>query len=252
MLDLTGRHIHIVGGSRGIGAAAAVMAAKAGADVSFTYRSRADAAEAVAKQVRALGRKALALPADAAADGAMEAALDRAVKELGPLTGLVVSAGIFEPAKIEDMTLEFWNRMMSVNLTSTFLAVKAAARHMRAGKRGGSMVIYTSTAGQRGSDVFSAYATSKGAQILFMRSMSRELAGDRIRVNCIAPSWTETDMSGHVMDGIGREGILKNCPLGRVGLPDDVAGTTAFLLSDLAQFITGSTVTVDGGIDMRG
>jgi len=252
MITLTGRHIHVVGGSRGIGAAAVVMAAKAGADVSFTYRSRADAAEAVVAQVRALGRKAVALPADAAAEGAMEGALDRAVKELGPLTGLVVSAGIFEPAKIEDMTLEFWNRMMAVNLTATFLSVKAAARHIRAAKRGGSMVIYTSTAGQRGSDVFSAYATSKGAQILFMRSMSRELAGDRIRVNCIAPSWTETDMSGHVMDSIGREGILKNCPLGRVGLPDDVAGATTFLLSDLAQFITGTTVTVDGGIDMRG
>lgn len=252
MLDLSGRHIHVVGGSRGIGSAAVLLAAKAGADVSFTYRSRADAADAVVAQVRALGRRALALPADAAAEGAMETALDRAVGELGPLSGLVVSAGIFEPARIEDMTLAFWNRMMAINLTATFLAVKAAARHLRAAKQGGSLVIYTSTAGQRGSDVFSAYATSKGAQILFMRSMSRELAGDRIRVNCIAPSWTETDMSGDVMDGIGRAEILKGCPLGRVGLPSDVAGATVFLLSDLAQFITGTTVTVDGGIDMRG
>jgi len=252
MIDLSGRHIHIVGGSRGIGAAAATLVAKAGAEVSFTYRNRVDAAEAVCTAVRGLGRQAIALPADAAADGAMEAALDRAVAELGPLAGLVVSAGIFAPARIEDMTLAFWNRMLAVNLTATFLAVKAAARHMRAGGRGGSMVIYTSTAGQRGSDVFSAYATSKGAQILFMRSMARELAGDRIRVNCIAPSWTETDMSGPVMDDIGRAEILRSCPLGRVGLPDDVAGATAFLLSDLARFITGSTVTVDGGIDMRG
>lgn len=252
MIDLTGRHIHVVGGSRGIGAAAAVLAAKAGAHVSFTYRSRADAAEQVAEQVRAHGRRALAISADAAEEGAMHRALDRAVAEIGPLWGLVVSAGIFEPARIEDMTLAFWNRMMAVNLTSTFLSVQAAARHLRAAKAGGSIVIYTSTAGQRGSDVYSAYATSKGAQILFMRSMCRELAGDRIRVNCVAPSWTETDMSGHVMDAIGREGILKSCPLGRVGLPEDVAGATVFLLSDLAQFITGTTVTVDGAIDMRG
>jgi NAD(P)-dependent dehydrogenase (short-subunit alcohol dehydrogenase family) len=252
MLDLTGRHIHIVGGSRGIGAAAADFAATAGADVSFTYRSRADAAETVTAGIRARGRKALALPADAAAEGVMESALDQAVRELGPLSGMVVSAGLFEPARIEDMTLEFWNRILSVNLTATFLAVKAAARHLRAAGKGGSIVIYTSTAGQRGSDVFSAYATAKGAQILFMRSMSRELAADRIRVNCIAPSWTETDMSGGVMDAIGRAEILKGCPLGRVGLPADVAGATTFLLSDLAQFITGTTVTVDGGIDMRG
>jgi 3-oxoacyl-[acyl-carrier protein] reductase len=123
---------------------------------------------------------------------------------------------------------------------------------MRAGGKGGSIVIYTSTAGQRGSSDFSAYATSKGAQILFMRSMAVELAPDRIRSNCIAPSWTETEMSGHVMDSIGREAVLKGCPLGRVGLPSDVANATCYLLSDLAVFMTGTTMTVDGAIDMRG
>jgi 3-oxoacyl-[acyl-carrier protein] reductase len=199
-----------------------------------------------------LGRRALAVQADVAQEGALERAVDEAVQHCGPLSGLVVSAGIFESCKLEEMTGAFWDRTMSINLRGTFLAVKAAARQMRAAKKGGSIVIYTSTAGQRGSAEFSAYATSKGAQIMFMRSMAIELAPDRIRVNCIAPSWTETDMSGHVMDAIGRDAVLKGCPLGRVGLPADVANATAYLLSDLAVFMTGTTMTVDGGIDMRG
>src|SRR5690606_8674759 len=112
--------------------------------------------------------------------------------------------GIFEGVPIEQMTAEFWDRTMAINLRGTFLTVRAAVRHMRSTGRGGSIVIYTSTAGQRGSDVFSAYATSKGAQILFMRSMAKELASDRIRVNCIAPAWTETDMAAPSLDALGR------------------------------------------------
>jgi 3-oxoacyl-[acyl-carrier protein] reductase len=114
------------------------------------------------------------------------------------------------------------------------------------------VVIYTSTAGQRGSSVYSAYATSKGAQLLFMRSMAKELAPDRIRVNCVAPGWTETDMSREAMDAEGREGIIASIPLGRIGRPEDPANAALFLLSDLSEFITGSTITVDGGFDMRG
>ena len=123
---------------------------------------------------------------------------------------------------------------------------------MRAAGKGGSIVIYTSTAGQRGSDDFSAYATSKGGQIMFMRSMAKELAKDRIRVNCIAPAWTETDMAAPSLDELGRAEVAKNFALGRIGLPEDVAGPTVFLLSDLAGFVTGITLTVDGGMDMRG
>lgn len=252
MLDLTGKHIFIAGGSRGIGAAAARMAGKAGADVSINYVRDASAAEAVARDVEATGRRAVPVQADISADGVADRAIDEAVERLGPLHGLVVSAGIFEGSPIDEMTAEFWDRTMAINLRGTFLAVRAAARQMRAAGNGGSIVIYTSTAGQRGSDVYSAYATSKGAQIMFMRSMAKELAPDRIRVNCIAPAWTETDMAAPSLDALGREDVARNFPLGRIGLPDDVAGPTVFLLSDLAGFITGATITVDGGMDMRG
>ncbi len=252
MIDLTGSHIFIAGGSRGIGAAAAQMAAKAGAKVSLTYQSQRDAADALVSEIEATGGEALAVPMEISDPESVAQAFQMAEGRLGPLTGLVVSAGVFEGAYLEEMTPEFWDRTMAINVRGSFLCVRAAARHMRAHGTGGSIVIYTSTAGQRGSAEYSAYATSKGAQILFMRSMAKELAPDRIRVNCIAPAWTDTDMAAPSFAAIGRDKIIEGFPLGRIGTPEDVAGATVFLLSNLASFITGSTITVDGGMDMRG
>jgi 3-oxoacyl-[acyl-carrier protein] reductase len=252
MINLTGRKIFVAGGSRGLGREAALVAARAGADVALTYRAESAAARAVAQEIEALGRRAFVACADVVDEAALTQAMDEAVRTLGGLDGLVVSAGIFEGRPIEEMSLEFWNRTMTVNLTGTFLAVKAAVPHFRRQGRGGSIVIYTSTAGQRGSDVYSAYATSKGGQIMFMRSMAKELAADRIRVNCVAPAWTESDMSRGPVDALGRDEVIAGFPLGRIGRPEDVAGATVYLLSDLAQFVTGMTLTVDGGKDMRG
>jgi 3-oxoacyl-[acyl-carrier protein] reductase len=252
MLQLTGKRIFVAGGSRGIGRAAALMAAQAGADVAVGYAQDAAAAQGVVQSVEALGRRALALRADVSREEEITAAIDRCASEWGGLDGLVVSAGIFERAPITEMTLEFWNRTMAVNLTGTFLAVKAAVKHLRQGGKGGSIVIYTSTAGQGGSAGYSAYATTKGAQIMFMRSMAKELGADRIRVNCIAPAWTETDLARASIAAQGREKMSAGFPLGRIGQPEDVAGATVYLLSNLAEFITGTTMTVDGGKDMRG
>ncbi len=251
MINLTKRHIFIAGGSRGIGRATALLAAKAGADVTINYVKDETSAQALAGEITALGRQALCVKADLTKPQEVENAFDASVLKLGPIHGLVVSAGIFEGKAIKDMDLAFWDRTIQQNLNTTFLAVKAGARVMRT-QKAGSIVIFTSTAGQRGSSVFSAYATSKGAQIMFMRSMAKELAPDRIRVNCVAPGWTETDMSREAMDKEGREGIINSIPLGRIGKPEDPGAAALFLLSDLAQFITGSTITVDGGFDMRG
>ena len=252
MLQLTGQRIFIAGGSRGIGRAAARMAAQAGADVAVGYARDAAAAQAVVDEVTAFGRRGLALPAEVSREDEITGAIDRAADALGGLDGLVVSAGIFERAPLAEMTLEFWNRTLAINLTGTFLALKAAVRHLRRGGKGGSIVIYTSTAGQGGSAGYSAYATTKGAQILFMRSMAKELAADRIRVNCIAPAWTDTDLARGPVEAIGRAKVEAGFPLGRIGRPEDVAGATVYLLSDLAEFVTGTTLTVDGGKDMRG
>ncbi|BCM93625.1 3-oxoacyl-[acyl-carrier-protein] reductase FabG [Abditibacteriota bacterium] len=251
MIDLSNQHVFIGGGSRGIGRATALMAAKAGAHVSVNFRQNRAAAEEVVAQIEAMGKRAVAVEADLSIEGEATHALSEAVQTLGPLSGVVVSAGIFEGIALDEMSLAFWERTLSQNLTTTFLTVQAAAPHLRA-HGGGSVVIYASTAGQRGSAIYSAYATSKGAQLLFMRSMAKELAPDKIRVNCVAPGWTETDMSREAMDKEGRDSIIQSIPLGRIAQPDDCAGAACFLLCDLAQFITGSTITVDGGFDMRG
>ena len=246
---LEGQHIVVVGGSRGIGAAAAVLAAQEGADVSILFRSRVDAAEGVAEKVQSAGQRAFLAQMDIADADSVRKAMKEAVEHLDPPTGLVVSAGVFVGKSLEEMSVDFWDEVLAVNLRGTFLSVQAATAYMK--PAGGSIVIYSSTAGQRGSAVFSAYATSKAGQIMFMRSMALELA-PKIRVNCIAPSWTETEMADASLTALGRESVSKSFPLGRIGLPEDVARATVFLLSDDAAFITGTTVTVDGGSDMRG
>jgi NAD(P)-dependent dehydrogenase (short-subunit alcohol dehydrogenase family) len=253
VIDLTGKHVFIAGGSRGIGAGAARAAATLGARVSLTYIANQAAADAVVADITAAGGAAAAFPADVQDEAQVDAAMEAAVARFGPPHGLVVSAGVFEHMTIETMTLDFWNRVMGINLTGTFLCVRAAARHMRAAGQGGSIIIYTSTAGQSGGGGgSSAYATSKGGQILFMRCMAHELAPDRIRVNCIAPAWTETDMPAAVLDRLGRDKVAASFPLGRIGQVEDIASATCYLLSDAAEFVTGSTLTVDGGLAMRG
>ncbi|NRA36514.1 MAG: SDR family oxidoreductase, partial [Planctomycetes bacterium] len=245
MIDLTGKHILIIGGSRGIGAETARIAARAGANISVTYLSRSDAADAVIKDVTDAGSQGTAIQADVSSEEGVNKAVSEAIAAHGELNGIAIAAGIFEGALIEDMDIDFWDRTMDINLRGTFLAVRAAKDSLK--KSGnGSIVIFTSTAGQRGSDLFSAYATSKGGQIMFMRSMARELAPANIRSNCVAPGWTETEMATQMIDKFGREDIVNSIPLGRIGRPEDPASAAVFLLSDAAQFITGSPITVDG------
>jgi 3-oxoacyl-[acyl-carrier protein] reductase len=239
MIDLTDRHIFVAGGSRGIGRAVCVMAAQAGANVTVNYISNQAAADEVVREVQALGRQATAIQADITDADATRQAVSHAIEAQGELDGMVITAGVFEPGPIDQMTPEFWDRTMRINVKGTFLAVQAAVPSLRK-QGGGSIVIFTSTAGQRGSDIYSAYATSKAAQLIFMRSMAKELAPDRIRVNCVAPGWTETDMATDTIDALGREDIVASIPLGRIGLPQDTAAATCYLLSDLAVFMTAA------------
>lgn len=253
MIDLKDKHIFISGGSRGIGAASAQMAAELGAKVSLTYNSSPDAADALVKEIEKNGGTAAAYQCQVTDEESVMSAVDAAVKAFGDLDGMVVSAGVFEHLPIEDMTLEFWERTMSINLRGTMWACKAAARQMRSHGKGGSIVIYTSTAGQSGGGGgASAYCSSKAAQIVFARCMAGELGKDGVRVNSLAPAWTETEMAKKHLDRIGRDSIGKNAPLGRVGLPEDIAKSTCYLLSDAAGFVTGTCHTVDGGMAMRG
>jgi 3-oxoacyl-[acyl-carrier protein] reductase len=249
-ISLAGKHVLVVGGSRGIGARAAQEAAAAGARVSITYRENAEAAAAVADSISAAGGQCLPLRADTRSETDIKSAVEQAIGAFGPLWGLVVSAGIFEHQPIEEMTLDFWQRTLETNLTGTMLCVRDAQKQM---EQGGSIVIYTSTAGQSGGGGgSSAYFVSKAGQIMFMKCMTHELALRGIRVNCIAPAWTETDMAAASLERLGHAKVAQSFPLGRIGQAQDSADATLFLLSDLSAFITGSTVTVDGGLAMRG
>ena len=252
-IDFEGVHVFISGGSRGIGAASAKMLAGAGAKVSLTFQSNQEKADEVVASIVAEGGQAQALMMAMEEENSVAEAVDQAVERFGDLHGMVVSAGIFEHCPIEDMSPEFWERTMSINLGGTVWCVKAAARHMRAQGNGGSIVIYTSTAGQSGGGGgASAYVVSKAGQIMFARCMAHELGADQIRVNTIAPAWTETDMAAVHLDRLGRDKIAQQFALGRIGLPDDVASATCYMLSDLARFVTGTVHTVDGGMAMRG
>lgn len=253
LIDLRNHHVLVVGGSRGIGAAVAVMAARAGAAVTVTYRDGRDGAEQTAARIADAGGRAAARRMDVADEQSVASSIEEAVGDLGDLTGVVVSAGIFADGwrPLPETSRAYWDHVMATNLTGTFLVAQKAVPSLRKA-RTSSMVILTSTAGQRGAGGNAAYATSKGAQITLMRSLAQEFAGDRIRVNCVAPAWTDTDTAAELIDRFGREEIVANCPLGRVGDPDDAAGACCYLLSDLAAYVTGSTLTVDGGQDMRG
>lgn len=246
MISLTHKHIFIAGGSRGIGAAAARLCVQAGAKVTVTYIKAADTAKALAKDIGGF-----ACGGDLSIESEAQRMVAEAIAAQGPIHGTIITAGIFEPGFLPDMTVEFWDRMMAVNVRSTFVTMKALTPSMIAAG-GGSAVIVASTAGQRGSEEFSAYATSKGAQIMFMRSMARELAKHKIRCNCVAPGWTDTDMASAILSAEDKINVGKTIPLGRIGKAEEPAAAALFLLSDLAAFITGSTITVDGGFDMRG
>ncbi|MBT4141003.1 MAG: SDR family oxidoreductase [Candidatus Latescibacteria bacterium] len=252
-INFEGKHIFIAGGSRGIGAASAKMLAETGAEISLTYQNSSEKAQEVAAIITSNGGQAQIFQMTMENEGSVTESIDQAVDSFGNLHGLVVSAGIFEHCLIEDMTPEFWERTISINLSGTVWCVKAAAKHMRAQDEGGAMVIYSPTAGQSGGGGgASAYAVSKAGQIMFVRCMAHELAGDQIRVNTIAPAWTETDMAAPHLERLGRDNVAPRFPLGRIGQPDDVASATCYLLSDLAKFVTGTVHTVDGGMAMRG
>ncbi|MFN0179394.1 MAG: SDR family NAD(P)-dependent oxidoreductase [Gemmatimonadales bacterium] len=245
MISLQGKSVLVTGGSRGIGRAVALMAAKAGADVAITYRSRATEADEVAKAVRALGRRAYVGGGDLADPTVVEKIFREAKAALGGLDGFVANAGVWptEDVPLARMAEGQWRSTMAQNLDSTYLTTKAALGMLRPG---GSVVIVSSTAGQRGEAFHADYAASKGAQISLTKALCIECAPE-IRVNCVAPGWVDTDLSAGAFEGGGRERIAATIPLRRIPSPDDIAGPILFLLSGLARHITGEVLNVNGG-----
>ncbi len=245
-INLEGHTALVTGGSRGIGRACCLLLGKAGAAVAVHYRIRRERALEVVEAVRAHGGRSLAIAGDLSLEADVTSLVDAASSALGTPTILVNNAGIWEGTGIEELTPEAWDRTLAVNLRSTYLCTRAVVPYMKRAKEG-RIINIASTAGQRGEAYHSDYAASKGAAIAFTRSLATELAPHGIRVNCVAPGWVDTDMCAEVFTSGGREEIERTIPLGRVGRPEEIAAVVAFAASDLASFMTGSVLSVNGG-----
>jgi 3-oxoacyl-[acyl-carrier protein] reductase len=245
MIDLTGQTALVTGGSRGIGRAAAVLLARAGADVALTYHTRADEAESAAREIQDLGRRTYVGGGDLADPEVVDRLRAGVKREFGGLDIFVANAGVWPPEEVDlgKMSVERWRKTIAANLDSVFLSTRAALRLMRPG---GRVVIVSSTAGQRGEAFHADYAATKGALISLTKSLAVEYA-PAIVVNCVAPGWVDTEMSTPAFTPDNREQIRRSIPLQRIALAEDIAGPILFLCSDLSRHITGEVLNVNGG-----
>ena len=177
--------------------------------------------------------------------------VDETVARFGGIDILVTNAGIWKASPVEELSDGEWSEMLAINLTGVFHCVRAAVPAMKEA-RSGRIVTISSTAGQRGEAFHAHYAATKGALISMTKSLAAELAPHGILVNCVAPGWTVTDMTREDLLGPRRDEILKTIPLGRAATPEEIAGAVAFLCSDLATFITGEILNVNGGAVLVG
>jgi len=251
MIDLTGKSALVTGGARGIGRACCLMLARAGASVAVNYRVESPSANLLVEEIEALGCEAFALAADVAKRPDAEMIVDETVARFGGLDILVNNAGIWKSSPIDEMSDGEWDEMIGVNLTGTFNCIRAAVPPMKEA-RSGRIINISSTAGQRGEAFSAHYAATKGAMISMTKSLAVELAPYGILVNCVAPGWTVTDMTRDDLLGSRRESILQTIPLGRAATADEIAGSVVFLASELATFITGEVVNVNGGAVLVG
>ncbi len=245
MIDLTGKKALVTGGARGIGAACARLLASAGADVGIAYRSRDVEAEALVKELEAIGVAAFAFKGDLSTRAANDAFVSEAVSRFGQVDIYVGNSGIWPdvPIPVSDLDDERWRQTIATNLDGMFFGARAAVRYM---PNGGRLIFISSTAGQRGEAGHADYAASKGAMISFVKSLAVELGARDITVNSVAPGWVDTEAVVRPFSA-GRERIEANIPLGRVASPTDIAGPVLFLSSSLARHITGEILNVNGG-----
>jgi 3-oxoacyl-[acyl-carrier protein] reductase len=244
-MRLAERKAVVTGGGQGIGRAIALRLAREGADVAVLDANPATASHA-AREVEALGRKALGLAVDVSDAEAVAAAFKTVVHELGGLHVLVNNAGITRDNLLVRMSPDDWDLVLRVNLKGAFNCTRAAARTMMS-QRWGRIVNVSSVIGIIGNAGQANYAASKAGLIGFTKSAAKELGGRGITVNAVAPGFIETPMTA-ALPAAAREAYAAKIALGRFGTPDDVANVVAFLVSDDGDYLTGQTVCVDGGL----
>jgi 3-oxoacyl-[acyl-carrier protein] reductase len=243
MANLTNKIALVTGASRGIGAAIAKRLAADGAQVAITYTKGVDAAAQVVKEIESAGGKAIAIQADATDAKAVTAAVERTVKTFGGLDILVNNAGTAIPKPFEEATLDELDRVVDINLRGVFIATQAALKHI---KNGGRIISIGSCVGERNmTPGLAAYAATKGAVKMFTQGLSREVGARGITVNNVQPGPIDTDLNPAAGDWATPQ--IANTALKRYGHVEDVAALVAFVASPQASYITGTSLTVDGG-----
>ena len=240
---LQGKRALVTGASRGIGAAIAKTLAAEGADVAITYEKSADLANEVVRAIRDHGRKGVAIQADSADVSAVQASIEKTVRELGGLDILVNNAGILRVGGLKDNSLEDIDALLDVNVRSPIVASKAALAHL--GKGGRIITIGSYFADRVPAPVLTVYSATKSALVAFTKGLARELGPQEITVNLVQPGSIDTDMNP--AHGPFGDALRQFMALGHYGKPDDIANAVAFLASEKAKYITGTALTVDGG-----
>lgn len=249
-IDLSGQVALVTGSSRGIGAVIAGRLAAAGAAVAVNYRTGADAADAVIDRIRENGGEALRVPGDVSDEAAAEAIVKTTADRLGRLDILVNNAGVNRDRLLMRMSASDWDEVLSVNLRGTFLPTRFAIPLM-VRQRYGRIVNISSVVGLSGNPGQANYAASKAGQIGLAKAVAREVASRNITVNAVAPGFIESGDSGGMAAELTdeqRQQILNRIPVGRFGAAADVAAAVLYLASPDAGYITGQTITVDGGL----
>jgi len=247
-IDLSNKIALVTGGSRGIGREACVLLAKAGAEVIINYNRSAEKAEAVKKEIEGLGKEAEIFQADISSPEEVRALFDFIRNKYGRLDILVNNAGIIKDNLLLAMELQEWDKVIDTNLRGAFLCARHAAEIMMA-NHSGKIINISSISAIKGGRGQTNYASAKGGLISFTRACAVELAGKGIQVNAVLPGMIVTDMSSRARKRAGNK-ILEQIPLNRFGEPSDVANLIVFLSSDKADYITGQTIPVDGGLSV--
>ena len=246
MSFLKEKTVLVTGSSRGIGAETARRLADLGMRVAVTYGRSKDKAEEVFKSLNGDGH--LMVPFDVSSEDSVKEGLELVTKEFDGLYGLVNNAGITRDQLLLRMKSSEFDEVIETNLKGVFLATKLAVKTMMKA-RSGSIVNITSVIGQSGGPGQANYAASKGGVEAFSRSVAQEVGSRHIRVNCVAPGFIATDMTDELPEE-RKKAILAMVPLNTIGEPIDVAHSVAFLLSDESKYITGQTISVNGGMYM--
>ncbi|MFN7983576.1 MAG: glucose 1-dehydrogenase [Vicinamibacterales bacterium] len=246
---LLGRKALVTGSSKGIGRGIAIRLAQEGADVVINYNSDPRGAEEALETVRALGRRGAAIRANLGSVSEVRALVDQAADAIGGLDVLINNAGIEKHAAFWDVTEDDFNAVLDVNLKGVFFATQAFVRQCQATGRSGKIINISSVHEELAFPNFAAYCASKGGVRMLTRTLAVELGPLGITINSIAPGAIETPINAALLNDPAKlQSLLRQIPLGRLGVPKDVAGLAVFLASSDSDYVTGTTYLVDGGL----